>query len=235
MKLKRHFLKIFTFIVIVANLVVMHYFEDSIERWTGFATMGLFFLIFLSQSYFLKRGLLIFSLLLISDALLINYEDPIFNGLIFLVRGSVFLLLMALIINRLRVLKTNLFQKIAFTIAVLLNIYLLYTFADVMFKGEYLSLFDLLFYFYGMAIIACVIAAVCYSNRYSNKPSLIFFGAILSLVFSDLTYFIGFYLDFTVFFIAEKIFNFLGIALLLHFMKIFGKQEKMNSNKILGS
>lgn len=235
MKPNHHFLKIFTVIIIIANLLVMHYYEELIEKWFGFAAMGLFFLIFLSPKYFSKRGLLIFVLLLISDGLLINYEDPIYKGLLFLVRGSIFLLLIGLIINKLRSLKTNLFQKIVFPMAILLNIYLLFNIADIVSQGEVFSFSDLLFYFYGMAIIACVIAAVSYSNRYANKPSLMFLGAVLSIVFSRLAFFIGFYLDFPVFFVAEKIFKFLGIALLLHFMKIFDRREKINPEEIFGN
>jgi hypothetical protein len=126
----------------------------------------------------------------------------------------------------------NLIQKIVFTLALALNLYLLYTLVDMMPTGEYNLLFNAMFYLYGLAIIICVSAAVSYSNRYANKPSIIFLAAVLCLVFSDLTYFIGFNLNFSEFFVADRIFNILGIALILHFMQNFSIQEETKSYNI---
>jgi len=219
--------------MIIANIWGMINYDDIFDRWIRFGTMGLYFLLFISPWFYNKKGLLIFVLFLISDGLLINYEDPVFNAFIFIIRGFSYLLLAGIVIKLLRDLKTNFFQKIVFTIAFLLNIFLLYSLVEMIPSGEQYSSFDFLFYFYGISIIACVTAAVSYSNRYANKPSLIFLGTILCLVFSDLSYFIGFYLNFSEFFIVDRIFNFLGIALLLHFMLIFGETEKIKTDDLL--
>lgn len=182
--------------------------------------MFVFFLLFLSPRYYNKRGILLFILLLVSDALLINYEDQLFNALLFIVRSGIFLTLMGLVINRLRYLKINLFQVIVLILAIGLNISLLYMLVEMVPLEQSYTLSDFLFYVYGFSVIASVTAAVSFRNRFTNKSSIFLLGGVLSLVFSDLTYFIAFNLNFSMFYIVDRIFNMIGIALLLRFIQL---------------
>ncbi len=218
MKPYNYFLPVFTLVLIILNLWVMINLDEMVNRWVRFASMLIFFLLFISPLYFNKRGLLIFVLLLISDGLLINYENPVFNALIFITRAAIFLALIQIVLVRLRELQTNLFQKIVFSIAIGLNIFLLYTLVEMVPPDQSYTFFDVLFYFYGVSVIMCVSAAVSFSNRFANKASIFFLGAVLSLVLSDLTYFISFNLGFSEFFLVDRVFNIVGIALLLQFM-----------------
>lgn len=227
----KNFLPFFTIAAIIINILSKIYLEGIVDRWMLFGTMLSFFLLFLSPWYYNKRGLLLFILLLISDALLIKFEVPIINALILTLRTASYLVLVWIIINKLRNLRTNLFQKISFTLAVLLNIFLLYTLVEMIPEGDYYSFFEFLFYFYGLSVIICVSAAVSYSNRYANRPSIFFLFAVLGLVFSDLTYFISSNLNFTEFFIVDRIFNILGIGALLHFMYL----DKIRNNEDFNS
>lgn len=182
--------------------------------------MFVFFLLFLSPRYYTKRGIPLFLLLLVSDGLLINYEDQLFNALLFIVRSGIFLTLMGLVINRLRHLKINLFQVIVLILAIGLNISLLYMLVEMVPLEQSYTLSDFLFYVYGFSVIASVTAAVSFSNRFANKSSIFLLGGVLSLVFSDLTYFIAFNLNFSMFYIVDRIFNMIGIALLLRFIQL---------------
>jgi len=218
MKPYKHFLLITTLTLIVINLWVMINLDEVVSRWVRFASMLIFFLLFISPLYYKKGGLLVFTLLLFSDGLLVNYEDPVINALIFILRAVIYLALIGLVYTRLKQLQTNLFQKIIFTIAIGMNLYLLYLLADMVPVGQSYSFIDVLFYLYGLAVIVCVTAAVSFSNRYANRASIFFLGAVLSLAFSDLTYFIAFNLGFSEFFMVDRVFNILGIAFLLQFM-----------------
>lgn len=229
----KYFLPFFTIVLIIVNLWSMVYCEDPVNRWILFGSMLSFFLLFVSPWYYNKRGLLVFVLLLISDALLINYEVPVFNALIFIVRTFSYLALVWIIFKKIKNLRTNLFQKLFFTLAILLNIFLLYTLVELVPAGEYYLFFDFLFYFYGVAVIICVSAAVSYSNRYANRPSIFFLFAVLGLVFSDLTYFIGFNLDFHEFFFVDRIFNILGVGALLHFMYLDRSQNNEDDHNMV--
>lgn len=229
----KYFLPFFTIVLIIVNLWSMVYLEDPVTRWILFGSMLSFFLLFVSPWYYNKRGLLVFVLLLISDALLINYEVPVFNALIFIVRTFSYLALVWIILKKLKNLRTNLFQKLFFTLAILLNVFLLYTLVELVPAGGYYLFFDFLFYFYGVAVIICVSAAVSYSNRYANRPSIFFLFAVLGLVFSDLTYFIGFNLDFHEFFFVNRIFNILGVGSLLHFMYLDRSQNNEDEHNMV--
>jgi len=177
-----------------------------------------FFLLFISPWYYNKQGLLVFTLLLISDGLLINFENKVFNALIFIVRAAIFLSLLRLVFGRLRHLQTNLFQKIVFAVAIGLNIFLLYNLVEMVPAGQSYTLYDILFYLYGVSAIVCVSGAVSFSNRFTNRASIFFLGSVLALAFSDLTYFIAFTLGFSEFALVDIVFNILGITFLLKFM-----------------
>jgi hypothetical protein len=229
----KNFLPIFTVALIIVNLWSMLSLEEIVNRWILFGTMLSFFFLFISPWYYNKRGLLLFVLLLLSDALLIFYEVPVFNALIFLVRIASYLALVWIVLNKLRNLRTNLFQKVSFAFAVLLNIFLLYSLVEMVPDGDYNYFFDFLFYLYGLSVIICVTAAVSYSNRYANRPSIFFLLAVLGLAFSDLTYFIGFNLSFHEFFFANRIFNILGIGALLHFMNLDRSLSKEDAGNLV--
>lgn len=218
MKPYKYFLPLFTFVLIVLNLWFILNYDETVSRWVRFATMLSFFLLFISPWYLNKRGLLVFILLLISDGLLLNYEDPVFNAFIFIVRAAIFLSLIALVFGRLKKLETNLFQKIVFAVAIGLNMFLLYNLVIMVPAGHSYFLSEILFYFYGFSVIICVSAAVSFNNRHANLNSIFFLGSVLSLALSDLTYFIAFSLGFSEFFLVDIVLNFLGIALLLKFL-----------------
>jgi hypothetical protein len=191
-----------------------------------------FFLLFNSSNYYNKRGLPVFILLLISDGLLINYENSINNALIFLFRAAIFLALFGLVFNRLRRLQTTLFQKLVFVVAIGLNIFLLYNLVEMVPPGQSYTFYDLLFYIYGVSVITCVSGAVSFSNRYANRTSIFFLGAVLALAFSDLTYFIAFQMGFSVFALVDIVFNILGLYFLLKFM-ILDRTENIDSRSHL--
>ena len=232
MKPFKYFLPLFTLILIVINLWVLINLDEMLSRWVRFASMLSLFLLFISPWYFNKRGLLVFTLLLISDGLLINFEKPIFNALIFIVRASIFLAFIGLVSNRLKQLHTNLFQKIVFTIAVGLNVFLLYILVDIVPASPSYTFFDILFYFYGISVIISVSAAVSFNNRYTNRASIFFLGTVLSLAFSDLAYFIAFNLNFPESSIAVIIFNLLGITFLLQFMFLERLENKESTSHL---
>ena len=232
MKPFKYFIPVFTLVFIAINLMVVINLDETVGRWVRFATIFSFFLLFISPWYFNKRGLLVFTLLLISDGLLLKYEHPVFNALIFIVRTGIFLSLLGLVFNRLGQLQTNLFQKIVFTIAIGLNIFLLFVLVDLIPPDQSYSFSDLLFYIYGFSVIICVSGAVSFSNRYANRRSIFFLGSVLGLAFSDLTYFIAFNLGFSEFYLVDIVFNILGVAFLLKFM-FLERTENMDARSHL--
>jgi len=233
MKANKHLLQILTVIIIIANLAIMIHYGTGVNRWLRFANICIFFSLFLTPYYYNKKGLLVMTFFLICDGLLIYYESDLVNALVFIIRGASFLLLARMVVDRVRKLKTNLLQKLIFTLAIALNVFLLYSLIEMVPSATYYSIFDLLFYLYGVAVIICVTIAVSYSNRYADKTSLFFLGAILGLVFSDLTYFIGFYLKFYEFYLADMVFDIIGISLVIQFLLLEKSKEQISDPELM--
>lgn len=158
-----------------------------------------------------------FCLLLASDILLFQYEDPSLNMLTFFSRMGAYSLLIYTVVPELRNLKTSTFQKIVFLLVFGLNASMLVVLMDMV-PGKFLYPgLDYLFYAYGSVMIGMVIAAVSYSNRYANKISFYYTAATLCLVFADISSFIGYYLEFPDFYFADRFFYILGIVSLTRF------------------
>ncbi len=234
MKPFKHLLPLLTLGLIIVNLTTfMLYVSDDVNRWMRFGNMILFFLLFITPYYYNKKGLIVLILFLICDGLLIYYESAFVNALIFITRSVSYLLLAVMVVQRVRKLKTNLLQKLIFTFAVALNIFLLYSLIEMVPSSKYYTFIDFLFYIYGISVIVCVIIAVSYSNRYADKTSLFFLGAVLSLAFSDLTYFISVYLKFSDFYLAVIVFNILGIALVLQFLLVDKTKREVSNPELM--
>ncbi|MCM8569125.1 hypothetical protein NE848_07035 [Gramella jeungdoensis] len=169
-----------------------------------------------------------FAFLLISDLLLFHYENTTGNAFAFISRISAYVLFVMVIAPELKKLKTNLFQKFIFVMVLGLNLAMLVMLVDMVperFKYPYL---DVLFYIYGMSMIIMVIASISYSNRYSNNTSFFYTAATLCLVFSDITSFIAYYLEFSEFYFPDRVFYIIGIAGLVKFSSLSRSHEAVS-------
>lgn len=155
--------------------------------------------------------------MLISDLLLFYYENSLANTATFLMRVSAYIMLVLAVAPELKNLKTNIFQKMVFVVVFVLNLGMLFMLVDMVPAKFGYPFLNVLFYAYGVSMITMVIAAISYSNRYSNKTSFYYTAGTLSLVFSDITSFIAYYLEFYEFYYPDRIFYILGIAGLVKF------------------
>lgn len=211
------FLPAFTLILLLVNCFVIYEYGQDASRWARLLTTGMFLVILLIQKAFSKRVLLAFGLLLISDSLLFNYENSLANTVTFLLRISAYLMLVFTVAPELKNLKSTTFQRIMFFVVFILNLGMLFMLVDMVPAKFGYPFLNLLFYAYGISMITLVIAAISYSNRYSNKTSFYYTAATLCLVFSDITSFIAYYLEFYEFYFPDRIFYILGIAGLVKF------------------
>lgn len=180
------------------------------------------FLLFLSfQKGYSKKLLLVLSFLLSSDILFIYYDQPVFQAFTFILRICAYLFIIYLIREEIKNLKTSLFQKIIFLGALSLNLVMLSALQEMIPQAFETWILDALFYIYGFSIILMMIAAVSFSNRFANKASFYFMIAVLSFTFSDITSFIAYYLGFSEFYFADRLFYIVGLAGLI----IFSWQE----------
>lgn len=224
-KLYEIFLPLVTAILLVANVMVYGYFGDHESGIMRFISMVLFFALFLSPRYYKKSALIIFAVFVFNDLLLIYYEDFINQNIVLFIRLFADLLMARLVLPYLKKIKVEFFEGILFGVILILNLLLLYNIQDSINSGQNTGwLGELLVYGYGTAAIISVSAAFTFYSRYFDKASIFFLLAVIGLVMSDLTYFIGFYLEFFEFYYLDRVFNILAIGFLLHFLFLFKRK-----------
>ncbi|WP_417919178.1 lysoplasmalogenase family protein [Christiangramia marina] len=156
-------------------------------------------------------------LLLISDVLLLNYENTLINSVTFFLRIVAYITLVFVIFPEIKSLKMSVVQKIVFAVVFTMNIGMLYMLVDMVPEKYDYPYLNFLFYIYGSAMITLVLAAISYSNIYSDTTSFFFTAGALCLVFSDIMSFIAYYLEFYEFYYPDRFFYIIGIISLVKF------------------
>ena len=210
-------LPVLTLVILLVNCFVIFQFNLVANRWARIFTTALFFLLLIFYNASGKRMFLAFGLMMLSDVFLFFYEDIIANSVTFLLRISAYIMLVFAVLPELKNLKSSSFQKFIFVIVFALNLGMLFLLIDMVPARFAYPFLNLLFYAYGISMMALVVAAISYSNRYSNRTSFYYTAAALCLVFSDISSFIAYYLEFNEFYFPDRIFYILGIAGLVKF------------------
>ena len=179
-------------------------------RWGRLISTFLVFLILIWKHRSEKLLLSAILLLLMSDVLLLNYENMYINTATFPLRIAAYSTIVLVIFPEIKTLKMSIIQKVVFAIVFSLNIAMLYVLVDMIpEKYDYPHL-NFLFYIYGSA-------AISYSNIYSDATAFFFTAGALCLVFSDIMSFIAYYLEFYEFYYPDRFFYILGIISLVKF------------------
>ena len=227
--LSKSLLSVITTILLLINFYVIYAYGLEISRWARLISTFVLLLMLLWQNTYSRRMLGVFIFLLISDLGLFYYEEPLANSGTFLMRISAYLLLVFVVVPELKKLQTNLFQKLIFVTVFVLNLAMLYMLVGMVPAGHIYPGLNILFYTYGISMITMVIAAISYSNRYSDRISFFFTAATLCLVFSDITSFIAYYLEFEEFYYPDRFFYILGIAGLVKFTSFARNHEAVTT------
>lgn len=228
MTYNRLILPIFTILLLVVNLLVLGLFGDHISSIVRFVSMALFFGMSLRAQYFKRSALILFSAFVINDFLLIYFDSSFSQNLVLFIRMCAYLLLARMVMPYLKKIKLEKFQIIIFSVVLILNIILLHQLNDSINPGDEASIWEeILLYGYGTSIIISVSVAFTFYNRYTDNTSIFFLIALLALVMSDFTYFIGFYLGFSEFFYLDRAFNIAAIGVLLHFIYLYKKKIEL--------
>ncbi|WP_299155749.1 hypothetical protein [uncultured Christiangramia sp.] len=206
-------------IMIVANVLAIYYLDPITDRWFRLLATVVFFLIFLFKYNTDKRLLIAFFSLTLCDGLLIFYEDSIVRYIIYVVRISAYLAIINFLYPYLSRLRLNFITFIITTFIIALDIYMLHDMAIYIPGYRVDTLFTILFYTMGLVSLALVATCISYLNRYADAKGFLLVIISICLVLSDLTFYNAYYLDFDVFYYADRIVNIIGIALLVVFAK----------------
>lgn len=208
-----------TIFLFIFNLILLYFFGEKLNRWSGFISIFLFFIYFLSQPVGSRKMLVFFISYLIGDFLLIFYENPDLRNIAFGFRAISFLVLAAMVFKRMQNLKLDFSGILVLVIACSVNFYLLHVLIDITPNTPGLDTFEFIFYAYGLSVILSVVASISYQMRYASKASFFFVVGVISLVLSKLSYYIGYYLEYNYFFLAFVFFEIIGLACLLNYLQ----------------
>ena len=223
---ERRKLIVFSIVFWVAvNFASLSMFSEEVSRWVRFIGTAFFFITATLHKPFSWKLFFIFLLFSICDFSLIYFENPIFNALTFISRGAAFVIVGSIGAKRLKRLKITGLEFFIGAILVAINLVLLFELESMISLKHAEELFSPGFYAFAFIAIFTTIIAVSYSNRYSNLKSIFYMCAVLWMIFSDLTYFIGYYLDFAEFYYADHAFNILGSGFLMLYAATTNKKE----------
>jgi len=220
--------------LLISNFYVIHDFGLLESRLLRILGTFILFCIFLLRAKRNEPFLIIgFILLLASDFLLLKYELPWVKKFTFILVILAYLSLIQHIRPYIRNLEANLFQKGLFLGVLGINIVMLYLLIDMADTKWDDSWHILLFFIYGMSMIAMVILGFSYSNRYSNKSSFYFLWAVLGFVISDISGFMSYYLNVEEFFYPDRMFYIIGLLCLVKFSRMDKNKDMLESYKFL--
>lgn len=205
--------------MIATNILAIYYLDSITDRWFRLLATVVFFLVFFFKYNRDQKLLISFSLLTLCDGLLIFYENSIIRNIIYIVRISAYLTIINFLYPYLSRLRLNLITFIITTFVIALDIYMLHDMATYIPGYREDIIFTILFYTMGLTSLALVATCISYLNRYADAKGFLLVVISICLVLSDLTFYNAYYLDFEVFYYADRIVNIIGIALLVVFAK----------------
>lgn len=211
--------------LIILNLFSLYFFGEEIGRWFRFGTMLLFVFLYYFKFHFTWKLFIALLLLLICDFCLVFYELEDLKIIIYLTRISAYFVLVWIVSPYIRKLKLGFFSGVIGVFTLGINIYLMSVMVDSVPEAMASGLFYPLFFLFGFSLLALATASISFHNRFATRQSFFFVVASLSLIFSDISFYIATYLDFEVFHYIDRFWNVLGVAGLLAF----------SSSKISGS
>jgi len=216
---------VFTILILVANSYILSGHSLNAVRVARVGTALAYFTLFLSFDKFRDKFVLLFFLTLIfADVFNVFYENPICRKLTSLFKLAGYLLLINKIIGKVKLIKSNTILKVVFIAVLSLNIItVVYIINSVSGKtNDVLELVLLLIY--GLVLITLCSVAANYNFRYNNKRSKYFLYLSFGLVFTDISAFAGYFLEYSYFFYGTRLF-YMGALLFVVYYAIYSKEE----------
>ncbi|OEJ98904.1 hypothetical protein A8C32_06865 [Flavivirga aquatica] len=197
MNLKGKLLVVISLILFLINIYIINaygFFEIRVIR---IITILIFFVVFLFYKGYKEKWVFIsFLCFLVSDILLIYYEDPVYNKIISIIAISGYLALIYHVLKKTRVAKIDIRSVFIYGFLIALNIYTL----DKILNSITGALHDVfqkyLLYIYGTAIIITCVFAANYNYKYGIRKSMYFMFSVFGFGFADLCAVLAYYFHF---------------------------------------
>jgi len=210
---------ILSLVLLCINLFIIYQYSLEEKRVVRLFSISCYFMIFWAYKGFRNKHILyVFILLILADIFNLCYEYDIFNKLISAIKISAYLILVKSILKKLKLFKKR--KPIWFIfigVFVSLNLLLLYQVVWETSNKMNDNLQLLLFMIYGIVLIAASMISAYYDFIYHTKRSLYFFYFTFTLVFSDVSWFIAYFLELPFFYYIETILYLISIYFILKY------------------
>lgn len=217
-------------ILILINFLLLSAFEPEIHRW-GRIISTLSLMAFFLKDFRRKKYLLltILTLFLTADVFALNYQDVFMQQAFFVLQSLAYLLLLVRIGKYLIKPKLRLYQKLYFSVVVLLNFAFVILIGGILAEEVQNFMLQITFYVYGISAVFFISGGILYYERFPNYLSTAFLLAVAGLVLSNLMGFSAHFLGFSEFFYIDRLFYVIGIAGLVAYSYYFDMLQTSTS------
>lgn len=203
--------------LIASNIWAVYDLDVQSARYVQLVSTAVLLLLYILKGKIEKTFLVVLILLVLCDALITNYEDPLFRKLIYLTRITIYFLIISFVLPFLSRLKFNFFTVLISAFIISIDVYLLHDMALYIPNYHQDWIFTILFYALGLSSLALVATCISYLNRYASNRGFLLMLVSICFVLSDVTFYNAYYLDFEIFYYLDKTANIIGIAALISF------------------
>ncbi|WAC01817.1 hypothetical protein N7U66_18330 [Lacinutrix neustonica] len=219
---------ILTVILVLINFYIINSFGYFERRWIRLISIGCYvFVFFIFKGYKEKKIGIILLLLSTVDVLGLFYEYGLIDIIGPVVKLTAYLLIISEVIKKVKIKNINKPVTLFFIIVVLLNVLLVFqtVWATFLRMEDYAE--SVVYLFYGAVNVAACIVALNYNFIYGTRHSIYYLYLVFSLILSDASWFIGYYLNYTNAFYFDVLFYLLASCFLIIYALDTNKNEEV--------
>lgn len=208
-----------TILLALLNLLALTYYSANEIRWSRlFSVCCYFSVLWLFRGYKEKTIVFVFILLILADIFNLYYEHIILSKLISIVKISAYFLLVKSVFTKLKLFK-NIKPILVVFIGVIVALNLGLAFQTIWNTSDKMNdiLDVILFCAYGISIVGSAIVAMQYNLRYHTKRSMYFVYFVFGIILSDVSWFIGYFLELFFAFYADILFYLIGLYCIVRY------------------
>jgi hypothetical protein len=221
-----------TGILIACNLLIIHFFNIDISRWTRIVSFLILFLLFAVDKKHLNLLLItVLVFFLLRDIAVLFYEVPLFKTLSFIGSIGAYVTSIFFVMRRLNFTSLD-WKFLVFIVGMVgLNIFNVYYLSDIVIPVLDNSIQLVLFFTQSAVILFFALFAYLYFEGYEGKHPLQYLFLALAFIMADLCGLIAYFFGFEPAYFFERAFYLAGLALLINFTRNY-QTEKPRTNAL---
>jgi len=230
---KNFSLAILAAILLLLNIVTINIFELEVNRIVRIVSILIIFSYFLyHKGYFQSIIFVIFIIIAVRDILLIQYENPDYKTITFLLTILLYATLISLNIRKINLSRSTPVIVVFIVCMIAINAFNVYYLSDVIENGLDNNLQYILFFVQGAVLILLGFIGFLYNERYSGKTPLIYLYMCFSFIMADLSGLAAYYFKVDFAYFPERCFYILAVVLLANYAENLNNIDSIGLKKV---